>query len=806
MFKNFLKVTLRNLFKSKGFSFIKIIGLALGIASCMLILLYVNDEWNYDNFHEKGDEIYRITTFESGGGVERFTANSYHPLAPVLEATLPEKSKVVRYFPQSISVKNPENNEVTQEEQFYFTDSLFFDLFSFEFIAGDKTTVLDAPNSLVLTAAVAQRYFGKENPIGKSIILENKADFIVTGIIHELPSNSTLQFDFIAPMAGTTTVFGQDFFHSHGSWYYPPVYIFAQIPDAAFIADWENYQPKWKEKYLPERLHDRYTFHFQPIREMHFLALENDFASSTRFSFLWILLAIAFLILGSACINYINLSLTRLIKRFPEIGMRKVLGASNRNVLQQMLVEALTFTGLSLLIAIILTLFSLPYFNQLTDKTLTLISRENSIVWMIIVGLIFLITFMIALSPFLGLSKYKTIGILKRKLALKSQRQGAFALKNSLIVFQLIAAIVLTVATLVIQYQLRFLNQSDIGIKTEQVMIVPIRDEEVQNNFESIKNNLLSQSGVKRVSAISNFPWESGFYDFHTKIQGGGIQQEANIPTLLVDIDFLSTMGIQMEEGRSFSKAFGEDKNAAFIINKAAAKKYNIDQLEGKRISMKGVTSDKPKEGNLIGITKNFHLKSLHNPIDPLIITVAPEHYYLDNFVIQLETANLPATLTGLSNNWAKMVSNRPFDYFFLDDAFNNLYQKETRIGVIFKYFTFLALFIALLGLLAISALAAQQRTKEIGIRKVLGASVSSIISLLTKDFIKLAIIAFLVATPIAWYFVNKWLQNFAYRIDIQWWILLLVGVLVMGVTLVTIGLQSFRVALVNPVDSLKSE
>ena len=806
MFKNFLKIAARNLWKHKGFSFINIAGLALGITSCLLILLYVSDEWKHDGFHEKGGDLYRITTLESNKGKERMLANAYYPLQPVLEAALPENSKVVRYFPKSVSIKNSASNEITQAEQFFFADSLFFNLFSFDFIQGNATNALAAANSVVITESVAEKHFGKENPIGKLFIIEEKADFFVSGVIKNPPINSSLQFEYVAPMSGTTALFGQNYFHPVGAWFHPSIYTFAYVPNKAYVANWEAQSPIWEKDALAEMVKNRYDFQFQPIEAMHFQALENDLAPAIQSSFLWILLAIAFLILGIASINYINLALSRLIKRFPEIGMRKVLGAENRNILQQMSVEALLYVGISLALAIGLAQFSMPAFNQLTDKQLSLWNGEHNLVWAIILGIVLLITFLIALFPYFGLIRYEIIGILKGKLTTKNKSASAFSLKSSLVVFQFIAAIGLIIATLVIQNQLNFLTEKDLGIHTEQIMVVPIRDESVQKNFNAVKNNLLAQSGVKAVSAISNFPWENGFYDFPTKITGEGLNEDISTPTLLVDADFFNTMGIQMHEGRSFSKAFGSDEEAAFVLNQAAIRKFNIAKKEDMRISMSHIASDGPKEGGIIGVTKDFHLRSLHNPIDPLIMTVSPETYYLDNFVIRLETANLSTSIASLSENWSKVVPNRPFEYFFLDDAFEKLYRKESRMSAIFQFFTFLALFIAFLGLLALSALAAQQRTKEIGIRKVLGASVGSLVQLLAKDFIKLVLIALVLVSPIAWYFMNKWLGNFAYHVDIRWSVFAIAGLSTIIVAFLTVGFQAFKAAVINPVDSLKNE
>ncbi len=546
MWKNYLKLALRNLWKYKGFSLINITGLTLGLSSFILILLYVHDEWSYDGFHEQGKELYRITTFESQSGVERFAANSYYPLAPALEAGLPAGSKVVRYLPKSLSIENPETQEITQEEDFFFADSLFFDLFSFEFITGNKQTALRASNSLVITQSVKERLFGKEDPIGKALHLESKSDYLITGVVKDPPPNSTIRFDFIAPMSGVSSILGSDYFHPRGAWYYQPVYTFAYIPDPHFANNWKAYQPKWKENHLPEHLRERYTFHLQPIADMHFEALENDLAASVKPSFLWVLVAIAFLVLGIACINYVNLALTRLIKRFPEIGMRKVLGAMNRNILQQMSLEAALFVVIALVLGIKLVSYSLPYFNQLTDKELVLFDDKSVWLWPAILFVAATMTLIIALFPYFGLSRYKIIGILKGNLSNNDQRPSSLPLKNGLVVFQFVAAIGMILATLIVQYQLHFINNKDMGFQPERVLIAPIRDGFVQDNYQAVKNTLIAQSGVTGISAISNIPWESGFYDFPTVVSGGGVDREINTPTLLVDIDFVETMNIRM--------------------------------------------------------------------------------------------------------------------------------------------------------------------------------------------------------------------------------------------------------------------
>jgi len=430
---------------------------------------------------------------------------------------------------------------------------------------------------------------------------------------------------------------------------------------------------------------------------------------------------------------------------------------------------------------------------------------ENAKLGIATLGVVFVIGIIISMFPTFALARFRVAGALKAGYDRTARNISGLSFKNSFVVFQFTVAVILIIATLIIQYQLNFIQNKDLGLQPDQTIVVPIRDEAIQENYETIKNNLSSVAGVKSVSAISNLPWEGGgFFNVPSKIEGGGKTIESNTPTLFVDEDFIETMGMEVVAGRNFLKNSVSDRQSAFLINEAAAKKYDLQDLSGLRISSDA--SEKPKEGEIVGVVKNFHLKSLHHPIDPLILTMSPASYYLDNFVVRLESANIQQTLQNFSERWSAVAPERPFEYFFLDEAFADLYQRETRMSSLLTYFTLLALFVACMGMFALAAFATERRTKEIGIRKVLGATTSNIATLLSRDFLKLVLIAAVIAFPVAWWVMSRWLESFAYRIEMQWWMFLLAGVAAFVIAMLTVGYQSLRAAVANPVDSIKTE
>ena len=807
MLKKYLQLAGRQLLHAKNYAIINIFGLAVGIATCLVILLYINHEWSYDTFHEGTEDIYRFTTLETEDeGIVRHLANAYSPLAPLLASAFPEIEQVCRYFPQNISVKNPENNLLNQESRFFFADSVFFEIFTFQFEQGLPQTALADPNSVVLTRSTARRYFKDENPIGKSLLLEGGVDVRVTGVIEDIPANSSLQFDFVASMPSIRKVLGDWVLHPQHSWYHPPMYTFAKIPNPAEAERLAASMGEFGKDYLSPRLAEQKAFEMQPLRKVHFEALEGDLQPATNPSVLHILLAVAFLVLAIGCSNYINLALSKGIQRFREIGMRKVLGAGRKDIFTQLSVESFTYLSIALVLALIMVQIALPHFNGIMGKELSLWSFDY---WYLAAGVLTVLGLMgllNAIFPFLAVSKFNLNKVIKGGQSLTARSEHGSTLKNGLIVFQFATAIVLMIATFTIQQQLRYIQQKNLGFQSEQVMIVPIRDDSIQNNFHTAKELLLSVPGVTSVSAISNFPWERGYYNFQSTISGQGTSIQADLQTLLVEEDFITTMHMEMLDGRSFSKDFGSDGSQAFILNEAAAKKFNLQNLDGLRIKMANVAAGEPKTGEVIGIVKDFHLKSLHHEMEPVVLTVVPVSYFLDNFVIRLQTDDLEQYINQISEVWQSDLSERPFDYFFLDEAFQEFYLKESRLATIFSYFAILALIIAGLGMFALAAYLSERRMKEMSIRKIFGATVLHIIGLLSRDFLRLVLIALLIASPLAWIGMNQWLQEFAFRIDLHWWVFVGAGLATLVIAIGTVSIRGLKTARANPMESIKQE
>jgi len=806
MIANYVKLAFRSIWKHKGYSFINILGLSIGIACCIMIMLFVYDEWQYDKFHANADQLFRLTTIEEGDdGEMRHVAHAYPAVAPVLKSAFDELD-VVRYFQQSVAVKNPEDNTLFQEEKFFFADSLFFDLFSFELNKGNPKTVLEAPNALVITEAMAKRYFGDSDPIGKTLEVEGKS-LVVSGVVAEIPHTSSIQFDMVAAMPSVNQIMGTWVLNSGGSWYYPPAYTFVRLPEGREIASIEGQMYHFKENYIPNWVadSDEFGFVFQPLTEMHFTPLEGDFEAAMNPIYLYVFVIIAVMILVIACINYVNLALSRLIQRLREIGMRRILGAQNRQISLQMLTESFVFLAISIVGAFGIVGLMMPTFNRLVGKELVLVQSQHAKLGLALLGVILLVGVIISMFPTFALSRFQVVGALKAGYDKTARNISGLSFKNSFVVFQFTVAVILIIVTLIIQYQLNFIQNKDLGLQPDQTIVVPIRDEKIQENYEAIKNSLSSVAGVESMSAMSNLPWQgNGFYNFPSSIMGKGKEIEANVPTLFVDEDFIETMGMEVVAGRNFLENSISDQQSAYLLNEAVANKYNLHDFEGIRISSN--SAEEAKQGEIIGIVKNFHLKSLHHPIDPLILTAAPQSYYWENFVVRLESANIQQTLKIFSEKWSEVAPERPFEYFFLDEAFADLYQRETRMSSLLTYFTLLALFVACLGMFALAAFVSERRTKEIGIRKVLGATTTNIASLLSRDFLKLVLVAAVIAFPIAWWVMSRWLESFAYRVEMKWWMFALAGVGAFLIALLTVSWQAIRSALANPVDSLRSE
>ncbi len=807
MLKNHLKTILRRATRDRMNTVINLFGLSVAIACCIVIFLFVNNELRYDLFHSDADNIYRITTHEmSEDGIKRDFANSFMAYAPLLESKLSFPNETVRMLPQSVSIGNPENTSVFQESRFFYVDPNFFDVFTFPLVLGDKATALEAPNNILITEATAQKYFGDEPVLGKTLQVEETHVFNVVGVIADLPEQSSLEFDFIVPMKAAETIIGSWIADLSNTWYYPPVYSFIKFSAKVKSQDIVQNIKALEPDILPENVARTRSHSIQNLKEIHFSDLENQLHPTIKKSVLYLFVGVGIVILLIAAFNFINLFLAKIVLHLKTVGIQKVLGAQNSNIWRQTLLESLAFLFISLLIAVGWSALFLPAFNAIMGTQLELIPVLTNGLILYIIALLLLISLLISAIPLLVISKFKPIAFLKGKGESIFRGKKTSSVQSSLLVFQFVIAVILIISTVIMQSQLQYIKNKNLGIQQNQILVIPVRDDAIQNSFATVKDKVLAINGVNAISAISNFPWEKGFYDFNTTVKHKGEVIRSNANTLMVDESIIPTLDMTVVKGRGFSTEHGTDSTMAFVMNETAAAKFGIEDIENVEITMLGISSSGQKKGNLIGVVKDFHIQSLHEEIQPLILTISPETYFTDNILVQLSGTNITETLVQIEKEIKAFAPNRPFEFFFLDEAFERLYLRESLIGSLFKYFSTIAILIACLGLLAITTLTTAQRLKEIGIRKVLGSSTQGIVRLLTSGFLKLVLVAIAIATPIGWWMMNKWLEDFAYKTTIHWWVFASAGSTALLIAMITVGWQSFKAASTNPVEVLRSE
>ena len=806
MLRNYLKIALRNLKKHKGFSFINIAGLALGIACCLLILLLIRDELSFDRFHEHRDQVYRVVNQHPGQfymGTD-FIAVTPAPLAPALMTEFPEVIKATR-IDSSNEVIISYQNKRFYEDGFYWTDSHFFDVFSFPLIQGDQSKALNEPYSVIVSERMAHKYFGDEDPIGKIIALNNRYDFVVTGILKDVPRNSHLQFGFLAPLITLSRIREQeDFLEGWGNYSY---YTYFLLQKGYSPEDLEKKFPAFVEKYLGERFRQRRQrdpsyvasrFFLQPLKRIHLYShLNFEISPNNDIKQIYLLSALAFITLLIACINYMNLATARSASRAKEVGMRKVVGAERRQLIRQFLGESIFICCIAVLLAALLVELFLPAFNSLVGKSISFHFYRN---WEFFIGLICLALVVGIVSgsyPAFFLSTFRPVTVLKS--GFKTEAKGSF-LRKILVIFQFAASIILVISTAIISGQIEYIRNKKLGFTREQVVVVPVKDRELRQNHKPLKNELLQNPSVLGCTASTWLPNNIRTNVGDTTWDGMEEGTDLQVYLLEADHDFIDVFGIELVEGRNFSREFSTDSEA-YIINETARRIFGWEKALGKRF---GFRNEQVGPGPIIGVVKDFHFLSLHQEIEPLAIHLTDNR--MSYLSLKIDTENIPRTIGFLKEKWKIFSPNSPFDYFFLDDDFEKMYRSEIRLGKIFASFTALAIFIACLGLFGLASFTSEQRTKEIGVRKVLGASVSNIVILLSKDFSKWVCIASLIAWPVAYYFMSRWLQSFAYRTSMGIWIFLLATALAFLVAMATVSFKSVKAALANPVESLRYE
>ncbi len=809
MIKNYIKIAFRNLRKNPGYSLINIGGLAIGIACCLLIGLYVKHEWSYDEFHEKSDRLYRLT-YESRIGEnlppappEEYMAWGSAAIAPIMEADFPEVEEAVRLSGRH-QILISRGDEAFQEERYFYADPSFFDLFSFPLLQGDAKTALAQPNTIVLTEQAAKRYFGDENPLGKSLTLgSEERPLTVTGVMADIPSNTHLDFNMLLSMStfeNEVRSYDQDY--KFDSWGYVDFFTYVLLKESTSVEAFEEKLPSFVQKYIGDDLQDppqTYNLKLEPVTEAYLSPVKGfqpgpkgNEASLYIFSF------ISFFILLIACVNFMNLATAYSTSRAKEVGIRKTIGAKRAGLIGQFISEAILLAGTATVLALAISQMVLPFFQELSGKEIPgTIFMGLPVLAVLITGTI-IVGLLAGFYPAFVLSAFRPVQVLKGNF---STAGSGTSLRKGLVVFQFTAAIVLIIGTLVVRNQLQYLQDQPLGFEDQQQLILDFGgDGFVLDNIENVKQELERVPGVQNASATRSIP---GGYFPHATSQvetPNGSMQQITPGLYEVDTEFLNQIEVEVAAGRLFSKEYSTDTEEALILNDALVEQLGYSdpsQVIGKRFQQWG------REGEVIGVVQNFNHESLQNEIRPLTFRVSP---WLNYVVLQVTTDNVSATIADVESTWAEVVPHRPFLFSFLDQSFDAQYRAVEKFGALFGIFTALAIFVACLGLFGLAAYAAQQRTKEIGVRKVLGATVRDIVSLLSKDFVKLVLIGFIIAIPIAWYGMNQWLADFAYRIEIGAGIFAIAGGSALLIALLTVSWQSIKAALMNPVNSLRSE
>ncbi len=783
MFKNYLKIAFRNLFRQKVYSFINLAGLAIGMASCILILLWVTDELSYDRFYQNADRLYRVTDHEkyTNGEEVNFSMNPAD-LAPTLLAEYPEIENVAR-LRRVGSVVIQYGEKSFSEENLAGADPAFLKMFTMPFIEGDAAQALSGPSSVVISQKMAQKFFAGENPIGKTIRIDDRLDFQVTGVMQDIPSNSHLKIDFLVPFPALKE-FGYPV-EGWESWAFTTYVLLQKNADYHLVAQKITNTIKQHQK------ESIATLSLQPVTDIHLRSGTMwGIGGTGDIKYVYVFTIIAGFILLLACINFMNLATARAGNRAKEVGLRKVVGAQRRELINQFFSESILYAVIALALSILIAMEFLPLFNSLSGKNLHFGIHNSRTIFLFLAG-ISVITGMVAGSyPALFLSSFRPVKVLKGKLG-TGARGSLF--RKLLVSFQFLLTIVLIISTIVVNRQLHFIKDQKLGFDKDRVLCIKLQGD-LNKKAEFIKSELKKDGDVEDVSGVSYPPSQIRRSTIIREWEGRNTDDQFLMYLLSADLDFAKTMQIQMAEGRYFSSKISTDTSQGIIINEAAARAMGMKSPLGKEIF----------GSRIIGVIKDFHFASLRSKIGPLVIYYDPrEIRYL---LVKMNPGNLSASVQSIEKDWHNILPGFPFDYNFLDDQINELYHSEQQVGKVINTFSILALFVACLGLFGLASFTAEQRTKEIGIRKILGATVGGIILLLSKEFTRYVLLANIVAWPLAWFAASKWLNTFAYRIEISWWFFLLAGGMALLIAILTVVTQAVKAATANPIDSLRYE
>jgi putative ABC transport system permease protein len=788
MIRSYLKIAFRNLIRHKGFSFLNISGLAIGMVCTLLILFWVQHELNYDRYNENGRNIYRILQHIQYSEIVTWAINQ-GPLGPALKQEIPEIEEQSRFCFARWRIKYKDQVFVDIGG---YTDPSLFKMFTLPFVKGDPETALADPRSVVLTEELAQKIFGDEDPLSKTIQVADQYDFKVSGVLKNIPDNSHFRFEFLANMD-----FAKEVGRTVDNWKNSHFTTYVQLKEGVFFEDVNKKIYNFLD--AKPTLEDWEKLSLQPLFKIHLASgIGYDAFGTGNAKYVVIFLVAALFILLIACINFMNLSTARSLLRSKEVGLRKVVGAFRGQLVRQFLGEAVFQSLVAMVLAVGLGILFLPAFNQLARKSFTadMFIRPDIILGCLAIVLVTGIS--AGCYPAFILSGFRPVAVLKGT----AQTVGKGSVfRRLLVVFQFSVAVILMVGSLVIYSQIHFMMNKDLGYDKENLVTLDL-NENIQKNYEAFKNELIVNPNILNVTRVSGLP-TYGYYFSNSRWNWEGKDPDKDIlfRANFVDYDYLETLGVQILQGRAFSQDYGADE-AAIIINETSQKAMGFGNPLGKRVTLG--EDNEFQEFHIIGVVKDFHYVSLRTEIEPLILLLDPERS--SSIVVRMQSENTPQTLEFMGGVWKSFAGDYEYDYRFLDERLNALYRSEERVGRIVNVFTVLSIFVSCLGLFGLASFMALRRTKEIGIRKVLGATVSGIVVLLTKEFSRWVLVANLIAWPLSYLAMNRWLEEFPYRADIRLWLFLLAGLITLMVALLTVSYQSIRAALSNPVDSLRYE
>jgi len=803
VFKNYLKITYRNLIKHKFYSLINIFGLSLGITCCILIFAYIGYEFSYDDYHKNADNIYRIVSKRTVSGQTSELARSPAPVGPTMVEELPEVINAVRFSPTVKRVFAYQDKNYFQEGVLYVDHSIF-DVFSFEMIEGDPKTALEVPFTMVFTEKTAKKYFGDESPVGKIINWDNKFDYRVTGVVKDPPANSHFTFNALASFS---TFIKYD--PRIGSWNGGSFQTYLLLQENTDLREFGQKMKGFHEKHLGPALKERgieLEISLQTLKSIHLHSnLQYELGDNSDIRLIYAFWAIAVIVLLIACINFMNLATARSAGRAKEVGMRKVLGAQRTKLIVQFLGESFVFALLSLVLAILLARLFLPYFSGLAGKNISLNTFEMPYVYAVLVAIVLFVGFVAGSYPAFFLSAFKPISALRGHVP-EGLKSSWF--RSILVVFQFALSIILIICTIIVFNQHKYMQNKDLGFSKQNLLAVAVQNDEVRVGLESFKQDLLNISGIESTGLSSMVPGEMYLFNIGTYPEGYARDQMIRMDNFLVDCGYLDTFGIEVIQGRGFSKEITTDFTDAVMINETAAKNLGWNDPVGKTIE---ISSD---EGlvrkTVIGVFRDIHQRSLYSVVVPTVIQYIGTEGAIENrarrLTLRLNSGDLAGTMKQIEKKWRETFPNHPYYSFFIDEFFDGQHRAEEKLGSIIRTFSVLAIIIGCLGLFGLAAFTAEQRTKEIGIRKVLGSSVGSIMVLLCWKFFFLVAIANVFAWPVAFFAMKKWLQNFPYPVRIGIGTFVITALFAFAIALLTVGYQSVRAARVNPVESLRYE